>query len=685
VSVPQIGAPGAWAAGYTGTGKTVAVLDTGVDDSHPDLAGQVSEHVNFTEGYEPDGDFVGHGTHVASTVAGTGEASGGRYKGVAPGAKLLDGKVCGQGGCLESWIIAGMAWAAPRAKIVNLSLGREDFPGLDPVEQAVQTLSDQYGTLFVVAAGNADGPVEGSISSPGTAPAALTVGAVDSADALAFFSRRGPGPDGSLKPEITAPGAAITAARSKDSQLFGEAYTELSGTSMATPHVAGSAVILAQQHPDWSGQRLKAALMAAAAPNTTFGVYAQGAGRVDVARAVRQSVTSSTPGVSFGHHAWPHTDDQVSSQAVTYHNDGVAPVTLALDLAGAPEGIFGVSPASVTVPAGGDASVTVTADTRVGPDGHLGGWLTGTAGDVVVRTPVAVDKEVESYDVTLTHLDRAGGTPTFFETVLSRRDSATVQYGWFGPDPDRTVTLRVPKAHYTVTSFIGHRSDAAPTSSPRPTKAAGAAGAGSPASGSYAVLLAQPDLYVDRSQTVDLDARLAGPMSVTVPQSSARQFYAQMAAYTRRPGVLRPDGSAGMSVSGSSFANQYSGRIGPDQSDDNFISIIAGQWAQANADGSLYDSPNIYTLFFPERGRMITGYQRVVADSELARVRADFASAQPGTTGTRGSGPAWPTSRPAIFPLPSASTYHSPVPSTTTPIPACISRETSRSGPKTTA
>ncbi|WP_433076916.1 S8 family serine peptidase [Dactylosporangium sp. CA-052675] len=614
VSVPQIGAPEAWAAGYTGTGTTVAVLDTGIDDTHPDLAGQVTEHVNFTEGYEPDGDFVGHGTHVASTVAGTGAASAGKYKGVAPGAKLLDGKVCVQGGCAESWIIAGMNWAASRAKIVNLSLGGMDTDGLDPIEQAVQTLSDQYGTLFVVAAGNAGGVTEGAISSPGTAPAALTVGAVNDTDALADFSRRGPGPDGSLKPEITAPGVDIMAARASQSQLPGTAYTELSGTSMATSHVTGSAAVLAQQHPDWSGQRLKAALMAAAQPNTAYSVYTQGAGRVDIGRASRQAVTSTTPGVSFGFRSWPHTNDTVTTRSVTYHNDGAQPVRLSLNLSGTPARMFTLSASSVTVPAGGDASATVTADTRVGPDGRFGGWLTATAGDVVVRTPVVVDKEVESYDVTLTHLDRSGGTPSFFDTTLSRRDGDTYQPGVWGPDPDGTVTLRVPKGHYTLTSLLFHSPD-------------GPKGA---TTGGYSTLLAQPDVDVSRNLTLTLDARIGQPIAVSVPRKDAQQYDATLAAYTRRP-----HGTAGIAVLGSSFDGVYAAQLDPAQHDDGFISIVSGQWARADAAGSMWNSPYTYAVSFPVRGRMVTGFAKTVANDDLAKVRADFAQVGTNAAGSK--------------------------------------------------
>jgi subtilisin family serine protease len=107
-----VGAPQAWQAGYDGTGATVAVLDTGIDADHPDLAGQVVEAVSFVPGDEVT-DANRHGTHVASTVAGTGAASDGAYRGVAPGADLIVGKVLGDDGFgQDSWVLAGMEWAA---------------------------------------------------------------------------------------------------------------------------------------------------------------------------------------------------------------------------------------------------------------------------------------------------------------------------------------------------------------------------------------------------------------------------------------------------------------------------------------------------------------------------------------------------------------------------------------------
>ncbi|KON88001.1 hypothetical protein AF332_14995 [Sporosarcina globispora] len=246
-SVPQIGAPTAWGAGYDGKGVKVAVLDTGIDPNHPDFKNSnyeniVKEAKSFVEG-EDFVDHHGHGTHVASTIAGSGAASGGKNKGVAPGAELLIGKVLSDaGGGTESGIIAGMQWAVQeKADIVSMSIGtNQPSDGTDPISQAVNNLSEASSTLFVIAAGNA-GSTKGSVGSPGAAEKALTVGAVDKSQTefLAAFSSRGPVINNyRVKPEITAPGVGIVAARAAGTTMgtpIDANYTSANGTSMATP------------------------------------------------------------------------------------------------------------------------------------------------------------------------------------------------------------------------------------------------------------------------------------------------------------------------------------------------------------------------------------------------------------------------------------------------------------------
>ncbi|MDP5310215.1 S8 family serine peptidase [Streptomyces poriferorum] len=203
-SVPQIGAPTAWAAGYDGSGTKVAILDTGIDATHADLSDRIDETRNFSDSADAV-DRHGHGAHVTSTIAGSGAASGGKYKSVAPGAKLLIGKVLGDNGSgTESGVLAGMEWAAHSgAKVVSMSLGADTYTdGTDPMSQAVNTLTKDTGTLFVIAAGNT-GPDAGTVGTPGAADAALTVAAVDDQDEIASFSSRGPRfGDGAMKPDI---------------------------------------------------------------------------------------------------------------------------------------------------------------------------------------------------------------------------------------------------------------------------------------------------------------------------------------------------------------------------------------------------------------------------------------------------------------------------------------------------
>ncbi|MGW2222151.1 S8 family serine peptidase [Nonomuraea sp. NPDC001684] len=400
-STAQIGAPEAWQQGFTGQGVTVAVLDSGYDAGHPDLKGVVTQERNFSD--EPDmTDRVGHGTHVSSIVAGAGT----KYRGVAPGARIAVGKVGGVDGIADSALLAGMEWAATevRAKVVNMSLGTVDEPGDNPVEQAVNTLSERTGTLFVVAAGNGGG--EGTVSSPSTADAALSVGAVDRSDQVSRFSNQGPRTgDHAIKPEITAPGVDIVAAAAEGTA--DGPYVAHSGTSMAAPHVSGAAAILAQRHPGWTGQQLKAALVDSAKPTSGTGLYEQGAGRVDVPRALAQQVIAS-PATVWAAFPWQHTGGDQATRTIIYTNDGDAPVTLNLTT---DTDVLKLPQDKLEVPARGQASLTLTLDVTGKPAGDYPGVLTATSGDTILRTPAGAYVEPESHDVTVTTVARSGAAP----------------------------------------------------------------------------------------------------------------------------------------------------------------------------------------------------------------------------------------------------------------------------------
>ncbi|SEF10768.1 S8 family peptidase [Jiangella alba] len=465
-SVPQIGAPEAWAAGYDGAGVTVAVLDTGYDPAHPDLAGQVTGAADFSGSTVQDGN--GHGTHVAATVAGTGAGSDGARVGVAPGADLLIGKVLGDDGSGQnSWLIEGMEWAvAQGADVVSMSLSSEVSDGTDPLSQAVNELTAASGTLFVAAAGN-EGPGATTVRAPGVADAALSVGAVDKSDVLASFSSRGPRlGDHAIKPEITAPGVGIVAARATGTSLgdpVDDLYTSLDGTSMATPHVSGAAALLLQRHPDWAADQLKRALVQSAQELDEYTVYEQGAGRLDAARAVTQTTFADTAVIDLGVYDWPHDGtDPVVTHAVTYANDGAEPVVLALDatLTGAtgtpaPSGMLALSAASVTVPAGGSASVDVTFDPNVGDPDVYGGRVTARSADgsVVVHTVVGATKEQRTIEVTIEGIDHEGAPAVGASSAeLWNLDTDWSGTGFFGRKGGGSgpAVFRVPPGTYSL-------------------------------------------------------------------------------------------------------------------------------------------------------------------------------------------------------------------------------------------
>lgn len=413
-SVAQIGAPEAWKSGYDGKGVTVAVLDTGIDADHPDLKDRIVASRSFLEGAPDTADTHGHGTHVASTIAGSGAASGGRFKGVAPGAQLAIGKVCDAAGCPESAILDGMDWAAKSgARVVNMSLGGGATDGGDLLSQRVNELTQETGTLFVIAAGNNGQDL--SVGSPGTADAALTVGAVDKNDKQAPFASRGPRlGDAAVKPEITAPGVAINAARAKGTLPEypgdGEQYVRISGTSMATPHVAGAAALLAQAHPELKAAALKNTL-ASTGKDVGEEWYSQGAGRLDVPAALKPVAAPAS--VNVGRLAY---DADPATREVTYTNTGDRPITLKLALTqhgwdGRDSKAAALSADEVIVPAHSEASVKLTVDPAGTDAGVYGGTLMATGDGAALRTPVSwyhAHEPIPTHRLTVKLIDREG-------------------------------------------------------------------------------------------------------------------------------------------------------------------------------------------------------------------------------------------------------------------------------------
>ncbi|NMO54036.1 S8 family serine peptidase [Actinoplanes sp. TBRC 11911] len=435
-NLSQIDAPQAWSKGLTGRGAKVAVLDSGADFSHPDLAGQVAGKADFTTVNGDAVDHFGHGTHVAATIAGTGAASHGARQGVAPGARLLIGKVLDDSGSgSDSQIIAGMEWASTRADVINMSLGGNFADdGTGPLSQAVNALTEQTGALFVIAAGNAGGVR--SVSEPGSAADALTVGAVDAHDQLAGFSSHGPlVGTAAPKPEIVAPGVDIVAARAAGTALgpiIDARYVESSGTSMATPHVAGAAAVLVQRHPDWTAARLKAALVGSADPLQGQDAYAVGAGRLDVARAAGATVADQ------GVIALGTTGTRAT---LSWSSDAHPAEKLKLSVEGA------AKLSTNHVKSGQKAEIAVVR----GKPGFQAATVTARTDDgtYISTTPILYYTEPASHNLTIKTAATMPGD-TLVNVSVANMDDLTMYAGGDFVQAGEDVTLRVPDGTYSV-------------------------------------------------------------------------------------------------------------------------------------------------------------------------------------------------------------------------------------------
>jgi subtilisin family serine protease len=223
----------AWAA-TSGKGVKVAILDTGIDATHPELKGRVIASKDFTGSRSGPADVVGHGTHCAGIVGMARNGSG--YVGVAPECDILAGKVLGDDGSGDfNWLRAGIEWAIEqKADVISMSLG--SGPDSTPPEQFFPALRQSTqkavsaGIIVLAAAGNDGGPAD-RVGYPGKYPEVITVAATDINQYVASFSSRGPAVD------VAAPGDNIV------SSLPNGRYAEWDGTSMATPMAAGVAAL----------------------------------------------------------------------------------------------------------------------------------------------------------------------------------------------------------------------------------------------------------------------------------------------------------------------------------------------------------------------------------------------------------------------------------------------------------
>jgi serine protease AprX len=294
------GAPDA----YSRDDHTIAVIDTGIDGGHADFAGdKIIAWMDYVEGRPTPYDDIGHGTHVASIAAGRIRNGVG---GVAPGAALVGVKVIGKEGLARtSTVVKGIEWCLNNRedlgiRVLNLSLsGKGSGDGTDLMSRAIHECVEA-GIVVCVAAGNA-GPAASTIPAPGAAPDAITVGTMRDPGkggfALWTTSGRGPTADGRVKPDLVGPGYRIVAAKAGTA----DESVALSGSSMATPFVAGVCALMLAAYPELTPAEVKEILRRTAldfGPEGPDNDY--GAGRLDAFAALREAAAPSDPNVGDG-------------------------------------------------------------------------------------------------------------------------------------------------------------------------------------------------------------------------------------------------------------------------------------------------------------------------------------------------------------------------------------------------
>lgn len=299
-------------ARYSKEDIVIAVIDTGIDASHVDLdGGKVIGWNDLVNKKTTPYDDQGHGTHVSSIAAGSGDGNA-DFKGVAPGAALVGVKVLDANGSGSmSNVIAGIDWVISNKdkyniRIINMSLGTPfSSDGTDTTSQAVNRAKDA-GIVPCVAAGNS-GPAKSTVGAPGAATGALTVGATADPSQggfnLAYFSSRGPTADGRVKPDVASPGYNITAAEANT----GNRYIAHSGTSMATPFTAGTVALMLDANPNLTPDQIFSVITSTA---RDFGPKGKdidyGAGHLNGYAAIRaagsfsQNGAPKLPGRIFG-------------------------------------------------------------------------------------------------------------------------------------------------------------------------------------------------------------------------------------------------------------------------------------------------------------------------------------------------------------------------------------------------
>lgn len=281
----------------TGAGTTVAVLDSGVNESHPDIGEDEVGEANFVGG-ERGRDVANHGTPIAGIITGDGAASNGSLLGVAPDAEIRDVRVLdNQGRASEATVLDGFEYALEQdVDVISMSLGNfaSTHRREDPYRQYVEAAT-RNGITVLAASGNT-GPAYGSIQTPGIHRDVITVGASTNGSRIVTDSGRGPTRVGRfVKPDVVAPGERVTAPSGNST-----GYKTDGGTSYATPFASGAVALLLERNPGWHPQRVKNVVTSTAKPTGRQDVYSQGSGNLDVAAALDPGIVLDPGVIDFG-------------------------------------------------------------------------------------------------------------------------------------------------------------------------------------------------------------------------------------------------------------------------------------------------------------------------------------------------------------------------------------------------
>jgi subtilisin family serine protease len=469
-----------------GSGIEVAVLDTGVDTTHPDLDGRIAYEEALASPTTED--INGHGTHVAGIVAGDGTMSNGETVGIAPNATIYNIKVLGNSGTgSRSVVVDGIERATELGvDVISMSLGgppTTDNPYIPAVNAATAN-----GTLVVISAGNS-GPSSFTIGTPGDIESALTVAATDDGDQITDWSSRGPTDfTEQLKPNIAAPGFAIQSLQGRGEAVT-TGYTKKSGTSMSAPMVSGSAALVLEDRPDLTVPQLKSVLVTTADPLSYDG-YTVGTGRLNVSAALRADVLFDQSTLNYG----ILTDTETVTRTVTVTNTG--PDTETFTINAQSQNLDGdtgaVTPEvpSVTLQPGETTTVDVNVDADT-EAGYYSGHIVFDGDDQDYRIALGYRSE-QGASITVTKTARDETSINGDGVILFNHDEQRDNIQFFSQDTEQDqLTFRVFEGrNYTVLS------------------------GGYDENTGEGILLGEPLGVVDGPVSVSLDEREAIPLTV---------------------------------------------------------------------------------------------------------------------------------------------------------------------------